>query len=1196
MSRQLFIVAFFATLTWLFVSNNHVYAAAYTSTQNGNWNAAATWGGAGVPVAGDTVTIANGDVVTVTANAAATSITIPGGNQDSYITINNGISLTVSGAITLTSNSDNDWKEIRVGSGSLSAGSITLNSNGAARVAQITLSTGTVTVSGDISFTGSTSSAQRLVYTGTGTINLAGDLGSGGTLTTVTGSIFNFNGTAAQIAAGYSTYNILNMNNAAGLTITGDSTAVTLNLTSGRITTGTNTLEASANCTTGISGGSSSYVVGNLRLHYPTNNPGTTTCTFPIGDASTYTPVTNAMVNVSSSLASSTVTARTDTPDHSGLGTSNIDGSKSVNRTWTLTPGGLLTFGSYNATFNFVTGDIDSGATTANFIIGLNSSGVWSYPTVSAANATSTAASGMTTFGGIAIGEIAPPGITGKVFEDINYGGGAGRDLATSGGTAIPNARVELFDNAGNFVAFTTTNASGNYSFSGLVNGTYTVRVVNSSVASTRGCAAGTCLPVQTYRTNAGSGTANPVTNYVGGQNPTIADAGNSTTTLPATAQTITTVTKGVSTVTGVDFGFNFDTIVNTNNTGQGSLRQFIINANALTGSDTSIFMIPNGLANPGQNTGYANQLATSGANIGAAVITLGSALPTITDANTILDGTTQTTNVGNTNSGTVGTGGTVGTMAQTLPRFERPEVVISAAATQLTASGASVTIRGLAIANGGISVSGSNSQVVDCLCGMNADGTVSTVYSGAYAITIGAGTGILIRHNYTKVNNSSIRGDSPGANATIEYNEVDSPNGTPGGGHTNTFDGILIVGTAANTTIQYNLCKNQRGGGLEFGFAPPGTVISGTAQGNTITANGYTSTGTPSAEPIAIVAYALNGATALIIKQNVITGNAGPGIAVVSAIGVKISENSIYANGTLSTHIAIDLNTTSGDPNTYTAQGITLNDSGDVDTGPNNLLNFPVLESATIAGSNLILKGWARPGSAIEFFIADPHSTSFGSGRTYLTTLTEGSGADTDATSSTYGPGLINGLAQGTDTTNRFSFTIAVPSGVANGTVLTTTATLAGNTSEFSGNVTVLGLPVLSVIKYANGSVTPGAVKPGQTVSYTVTVTNSGSGTATTVLVTDQLSPYVAWGVNTFGAGIPFQFVDGAIPSGMTLGTPEFSDNYGSSWTYLPVSGGGSAPANYDGNVTNWRIPMASGPMNGSGASFSLNYRVMVK
>ena len=44
------------------------------------------------------------------------------------------------------------------------------------------------------------------------------------------------------------------------------------------------------------------------------------------------------------------------------------------------------------------------------------------------------------------------------------------------------------------------------------------------------------------------------------------------------------TVSYGPTAATGTDFGYNFDTVVNTNDMGQGSLRQFIVNANALSG------------------------------------------------------------------------------------------------------------------------------------------------------------------------------------------------------------------------------------------------------------------------------------------------------------------------------------------------------------------------------------------------------------------------------------------------------------------------------------------------------------------------------------------------------------------------------------------------------------------------------------
>ncbi|RZK26043.1 MAG: hypothetical protein EOO63_15210, partial [Hymenobacter sp.] len=212
--------------------------------------------------------------------------------------------------------------------------------------------------------------------------------------------------------------------------------------------------------------------------------------------------------------------------------------------------------------------------------------------------------------------------ITGTVFEDINYGGGAGRSMqvanAVLAGSAVAlgsPATVELY-NATNlaYVKSTTTNAAGTYTFSGtgMVTGrSYIVRVVNSTVRSTRPGSVAGLLPVQTYVVSNGVGDVN----RVGGEAPDQADAVANTTsralgTIVAQSQARVTASAGV--VTGVDFGFNFDVITNDNDSGQGSLRQFLLNANALTGNaalrqvgqaprrETSLFMIPDGLAHPG--------------------------------------------------------------------------------------------------------------------------------------------------------------------------------------------------------------------------------------------------------------------------------------------------------------------------------------------------------------------------------------------------------------------------------------------------------------------------------------------------------------------------------------------------------------------------------------------------------------------
>jgi len=189
--------------------------------------------------------------------------------------------------------------------------------------------------------------------------------------------------------------------------------------------------------------------------------------------------------------------------------------------------------------------------------------------------------------------------VTGRIFEDTNYGGGDGRDYSesnnsaqSSGGTAgdidISGARVELYDSSGAFVTSTTTDASGMYTFSNVGVGDFSIRVVTETISSNRASNSTGQTPfgVQTYR-NTGM---TAITNEVGGPEPNKEDAGPNNTnanlstlyTANTTAHSVTKITVTGPDITDVDFGYNFDTVVNTNNAGQGSLRQFILNSNEL--------------------------------------------------------------------------------------------------------------------------------------------------------------------------------------------------------------------------------------------------------------------------------------------------------------------------------------------------------------------------------------------------------------------------------------------------------------------------------------------------------------------------------------------------------------------------------------------------------------------------------------
>lgn len=79
------------------------YGANISSTgAGGNWNSAASWSPAQVPVAGDNVTIVSGSPITVTAGAAATTVTI---NSGGVLTLNGG-NLTVSTTFTVNGTLD----------------------------------------------------------------------------------------------------------------------------------------------------------------------------------------------------------------------------------------------------------------------------------------------------------------------------------------------------------------------------------------------------------------------------------------------------------------------------------------------------------------------------------------------------------------------------------------------------------------------------------------------------------------------------------------------------------------------------------------------------------------------------------------------------------------------------------------------------------------------------------------------------------------------------------------------------------------------------------------------------------------------------------------------------------------------------------------------------------------------------------
>jgi uncharacterized repeat protein (TIGR01451 family) len=105
------------------------------------------------------------------------------------------------------------------------------------------------------------------------------------------------------------------------------------------------------------------------------------------------------------------------------------------------------------------------------------------------------------------------------------------------------------------------------------------------------------------------------------------------------------------------------------------------------------------------------------------------------------------------------------------------------------------------------------------------------------------------------------------------------------------------------------------------------------------------------------------------------------------------------------------------------------------------------------------------------------------------------------------------------------------------------------------------------------------GTVPPGTDLTYTVTVTNSGSEDAVNVVAVDSLAAELEFKVGS---------VSDSLPAGVTVSV-HYSDDGGATWAYSPASLGCGAPTDYDGCVTyiRWTLqnPLGSVPPDNTGS-----------
>ena len=375
------------------------------------------------------------------------------------------------------------------------------------------------------------------------------------------------------------------------------------------------------------------------------------------------------------------------------------------------------------------------------------------------------------------------------------------------------------------------------------------------------------------------------------------------------------------------------------------------------------------------------------------------------------------------------------------------------------------------------------------------AGNVISGNTGGALTVNGLDATGNILQGNYigTDFTGTAAVGNGQGIQV------LDAPGNTFGGtqsGARNVISGNAGVGlsvtgvTATGNTIQGNYIGTDASGtvGLEGGRAlqildAPGNTIGGIASGagnliagngngiliDGLNASGNVVQGNSFGVDVTGLAPLENGGAAVRLSNgaagNTIGGSAsGAGNIIANSrwmgvilfadagTGNRIQSNAIFDNSAL----GIELGRNS----------VTLNDEGDADTGPNDLQNYPVLTSVASSSGAVIqasLNSAASSAFTVEFF-SNPacDDSGYGQGQTPLGTAT----LNTDASG--------NG-------------TVAASFSSVTGTVFTATATDAnGNTSEFSLCSEGTTLAVSS-------SPTTQSVTPGQSATYTITVSAQG-------------------------------------------------------------------------------------------------------
>lgn len=354
------------------------------------------------------------------------------------------------------------------------------------------------------SFTGATSisGTLKLNVTGTSTLLGAGNLtlGNGATIARTSGSLNEapiFGTTTNIIYDGSSAIttsfempalglNNVTINNAAGVTSSGSSTINgILNFISGKVNTGSNFITIGRTGSVTGAGAGTGWVVGNLTKQTATN--ASPSFAYAIGDATNYTPISLTFTGNNTAATVGSITATTIAGDHPQLATSGLDGNKTVNRTWNLLNNGVSGFTNYTVNLNYSATETDAVVTPANFVIRRYEGTTWSSPSTSGTSSdVSASASGITSFGDFAVGQIIPLSASNFEIQNVKIVPNPSiANFVTITTSFNDTIEVQVFDMFGKQITNQLLQ-NNKLDVSGLTSGIYVLKISQKEKTTTR--------------------------------------------------------------------------------------------------------------------------------------------------------------------------------------------------------------------------------------------------------------------------------------------------------------------------------------------------------------------------------------------------------------------------------------------------------------------------------------------------------------------------------------------------------------------------------------------------------------------------------------------------------------------------------------------------------------------------------------